>query len=111
MSEDERLRDTQALERVFDKLSLCRGGPNDVPRPRTVAKAWTIENNDPIILGGQIDQTAGLEVLDHAAVSVQKDERFARAPFHIVEPNAVDLQKPTRRGIVVLSLFRKVAVY
>jgi diguanylate cyclase (GGDEF)-like protein/PAS domain S-box-containing protein len=46
-----------------------------------VAETRTVYNNDTVILGSEIDQTARFEVLDHAAVAVQENERFA----HIFE--------------------------
>jgi hypothetical protein len=42
-----------------------------------MAEARTIENDDAIVLGGQINQTAGFKILDHAAVAVQQDQRRA----------------------------------
>jgi hypothetical protein len=44
-----------------------------------VAKTGTVENDDPMVLGGQVDQSARLEILDHAAVAVQKDDHAAVA--------------------------------
>ena len=42
-----------------------------------------------VVFGRKIDQTAGFEILDHAAVAVKKNQRLARAPFNIVQPNAI----------------------
>ena len=76
-----------------------------------MAEARTIENDDAIILGGQIDQTAGFEILDHAAIAVQQDQRRARATFDIVQPDAVYLQELASGRIVVFSILGQVAVH
>ena len=65
------------MESAVNQFSLCCRGPDNITRPITMAEARTIENDDAIILGGQIDQTAGFEILDHAAVAVQQDKRRA----------------------------------
>ena len=31
-----------------------------------------VDDDDPVVLGGQVDQSAGFEVLDHAAVAMQE---------------------------------------
>ena len=76
-----------------------------------MAKAGTIESDDTIILGGQIDQTAGFEILDHAAVAVQQDQRHARATFDIVEPDAVYFQELTSGRVVAFSILGQAAVH
>jgi hypothetical protein len=54
-----------------------------------MAEPGTIENDNPVILGNKIDQTAGFKILDHASVAVQKDYGIACATFHIVQSDAV----------------------
>ena len=71
------MRDVQSMESAVNQFSLSRRGPDNVTRPIAMTKAGTIENDDAIVPGGQINQTAGFEILDHAAVSVQKDQRRA----------------------------------
>jgi len=94
--------DAKTLEGALDQCSLSIMRPDDVPGPVAVAEARSIENDDPIVLGGQIDQTTGFEILDHAAVAVQKDQRLARAPFDVAQPNTVHLKELTGRRIVAL---------
>ena len=62
---------------LLDQFGLGIGRPDDVARPVAVAEAGTVENDDPVVLGGEINQTAGFEILDHAAVAVQQNQRFA----------------------------------
>jgi hypothetical protein len=49
-----------------------------------VAETRTVEIDDPVCFGGKIDQPAGFEILDHAAVAVKKNRRFSRATFNVV---------------------------
>jgi hypothetical protein len=65
------------MESAVNQLSLRGRRPDNVTRPITMTEARTIENDDAIILSGQIDQTTGFEILDHAAIAVQQDQRGA----------------------------------
>jgi hypothetical protein len=58
VSQHQRLCDAEPLECFVDQFGLCYGGPNHITGPITVAKAGTVENDDPMVLGGQIDQSA-----------------------------------------------------
>src|SRR6267142_1719305 len=94
----------ESMQRAANQFGLCRRGPDNMTRPITVAEAGAIKNNHAIILGGLINQTAALEILDHAAVAVQHYQRRARPTFDIVQPDAVYLQELTSGRIVVLSI-------
>jgi hypothetical protein len=98
------------MESSLKDFSLRRWRPNNVTRPITMAEARSIENDDAIILGSQIDQTTGFEILDHAAVAVQQDQRRARAPLDIVEPDSVYFEESTSVGIVVFRITGQAAV-
>ena len=41
---------------------------------------------------------------------MKKDQRFTGASFHVVEPDTVDLEESTGRGVVQLRLLRPVTV-
>ena len=75
-----------------------------------MAKTGTVENDNPVILGSEVDQTTGVEVLDHASVAVQKNHRSARTSFDIVKPDAIYFQKPTSRRIVMFRLLREISI-
>jgi hypothetical protein len=91
------------MESAVNQISLRCRRPDNVTRPITMAETRTIEHDDAIILSGQIDQTARFEILDHAAITVQQDQRGARATFDIVKPDAIYFQELTSGGIVVFS--------
>ena len=76
-----------------------------------MAKAGAIEHDHTIILGGQIDQTAGFKILDHASHAVQQDQRHARATFDIVEPDAVYFKELTSGRVFAFSILGQVAVH
>lgn len=83
---------------------------HDVARAVAVAESGTVENDDPVIPGREIDQTAGFEILDHAAVAVKKNQRLARAPLDVVQPNAVDVEEAAGSRIVTLGFVRKMTI-
>jgi hypothetical protein len=58
---------------VLDEFCLNIRRPYDVARAVAVAEAGTVEHDDPVVLGSEINQTAGFEILDHAAVAVQQN--------------------------------------
>ena len=110
MSENGGARNLKPLEGVLDEFGLGNRRPHHVARAIAVAEAGTVENDDTVISGGQIDQTAGFKILDHAAIAVKKNQRFARAPLDVVEPNAVDVEETAGGRIVTLRFLRKMAI-
>jgi hypothetical protein len=47
-----------------------------------------------------------LEIFDHAAVAVQKHERFPFAAFDVMQPDSAKLDKLAGRRIVAFRLLR-----
>jgi hypothetical protein len=90
---------------------LCCGRPDHVTWSIAVAKAGTVENDDSVAFGRQIDQPARLKILDHAAVAVEKDQRFACATFDIVQPNAVYVQELTMWRVVARGFLREIPIH
>ena len=75
-----------------------------------MAEAGAIENNDPVILGSEFDQTAGFDVLYHASVAMQKHHRVACASFDVVKPYAVHIKESARRRIVTFRFIREMFI-
>jgi hypothetical protein len=75
-----------------------------------MAEAGAIENDDPVILGSEVDQTAGFEVLYHAPVAMQKHHRVACASFDVVKPDAVHIKESARRRVVTFRFARETSV-
>jgi hypothetical protein len=61
-----------------------------------MTEPWSIENNDAILLRGLLDEAAGNEILHHAAISMQQDERFALTRLPIVQAQTSHLDKAPR---------------
>src|SRR4051812_13142032 len=110
MSEDESAVHAKLAQRVGKQVSLRVRRPNDVARAIAVAKPRTIEGNDPIIFGSPCDQPAGYEVLDHAAVAMEKQQRSAGAALDVVKPDPVHLDESSGRRIVALRLFGELPI-
>jgi hypothetical protein len=108
--EDDCLRNAEPVERTPDQLGLGIRRPNDVAGTTAVAETGTVDNNNSVVLGGQVDQPTGYEILDHAAVSVQKHQRLARASLHVVQADPVHLKKLAGRRIVMLRLLGQMTV-
>jgi hypothetical protein len=100
----------QPIECLLEQICLCFRGPNDVPGPQAMSKSRTVEHDYPVMLGRQIDQTARLEILDHAAVAVKENQRPAIAAFHIVQMNPVDVDEPPPWRVIALRLLGKMPV-
>src|ERR1700754_4232881 len=98
------------LQRAPDQLGLRLRRPDDIPWSAAVAETGTVDDDDPVFLCGQIDQPAGFEILNHAAITMQKHQRFAGASFQVVQPDTVHIKEPASRRVVVLGLFRKMTV-
>lgn len=95
---------------MLDEFGLGIWRPYDVARPVAVAEAGPIEDDNPVVLGSKTDQTAGFEVLNHAAVAVQKNQRVTRASLNVVKPNTVDIQEAAGRRIVMFGFLRKMTI-
>jgi hypothetical protein len=76
-----------------------------------VAEPRAVERDYPVLSGCPIDQSADLEVLDHASIAVQQDERNAFAALDVVELDTVHLDQPASRRIVALCLSRQAMVH
>jgi hypothetical protein len=95
---------------VLDEFGLGIRRPHHVARAVAVAESGTVENDDPVVLGSEINQTAGFEILDHAAVAVKKNQRLAGAPLNVVQPKAVDVEEAAGSRIVTLRFLRKMTI-
>ena len=73
MSEKDSVRNAEPCKSLLDQFCLGVGRPDHVARPVAVAESGTVENDDLELLCRKIDQTAGLEILDHTAVAMQKN--------------------------------------
>jgi len=69
VSENDGVRNAQPRKGLLDQFCLSVGRPDHVSRPVAVAEAGTVENDDLEVPCRKIDQAAGLEILDHAAVA------------------------------------------
>src|ERR1700709_322585 len=110
MAEDERTPHAKLLKRSEKQFSLRFRRPKNVSRAIAVAISRAIKNDDPVILGSQFNQTARLEILDHAAVAVEKNQRSARAALQVVDPDAMHLNELPSRRIFAFCLFCKLPI-
>src|SRR6185312_5469566 len=76
--------DPDLLKSTMDKIRLCFGSPDRPTRTRAVTKAGSVENNHAMLLRQQLHESAGLKILDHAAVAMEQDNRTPRAVIEIV---------------------------
>jgi hypothetical protein len=107
MSEHDRLFDSELRKRVFEEVGLRRRRPHDISGPQAVAEAGSVKHDDSIVLGGEIDQSARLEILDHAAIAVEQHQGATGSSLHIVQANSVDLGELSLGRIVELRLLGK----
>jgi hypothetical protein len=110
MSEDESAMHAKLTQRLEKQFSLCCGRPNNVSGPIAVAVPGAIEHDDPVIFGSQFDQAARFKILDHAAVTMEKNQRSARAALHVVNPDAIHLKESSSGRIVALCFFGKLPI-
>ncbi|MGY4455185.1 hypothetical protein ACVWZR_009845 [Bradyrhizobium sp. i1.3.1] len=73
-------------------------------------EAGTVEHDDPIVLGCKIDQATRLEILDHAAIAMEQNQRASGPALDIVQPNTVDVDEPPLGRIITLRLVGKAPI-
>src|SRR6185437_3899301 len=110
MPEHNRLLNIQPIKCLLEQICLHFRGPNNIPGPQAMSKSRTVEHDDPVILGRQIDQTARFEILDHAAIAVKKNQRPAIAAFHVMQINPVDVDEPSPRRVLALRFLGEMPV-
>src|SRR5215203_23541 len=69
-----------------------------------MTKSWPIKCNHPVVLCSQINQTAGLKVLDHAAVAMKQDQRGSCPSLHVMQTDTLHRNKSTPGRIAAFSL-------
>jgi hypothetical protein len=69
-----------------------------------MSETRTVESDDSIALGRQVDEATRCEILDHAAISMQQYQRISCTALYVVEPNPVYFEKLARGRIVALGL-------
>jgi len=84
MPEHDRSFDADLLKSLTKQVRLFVWSPSGATGARAMAEARPIEGDDSIPLSCKIDQTAGLEILNHGAVTVKQKQRAAPTPLHIV---------------------------
>ena len=75
MAEDNGARHPQPLDRGMEEVRLGLRGPGGSVETRAVADTRAVERDHAMPPCGEGQPSATLEVGDHAAVAVQKDER------------------------------------
>ena len=110
MSKHDRLFDAKVRKRILEEVGLGRRRPDDIAGPQAVAESGTIEHDHAIILGGEIDQTTRFEILDHAAIAMEQNQRPAGSPLDIVQADTVDVDEPTLWGVIALCLVGKAPI-
>jgi hypothetical protein len=110
MAEDESAPHAKPLKPFEKQFSLCFRRPKNVSRAIAVTISRAVENDDPVILGSQLNQAARLEILNHTAVAVEKDQRSARATLHVVDSDAIHFNEPPGRRIFAFCLFCKLPI-
>jgi hypothetical protein len=110
MAKDDRLGHAQLCKGVSYHVRLRFRRPHDVAWPITVAEARTVEHDDAVILRDEVDETTGLEILNHTAIAVKKDDGVAFATLDIVQEHAVRFDEPASRRVGALGLLRQISV-
>src|SRR4051794_24819334 len=111
MPQHGRTRDPELPQRATQKVGLGIRRPDRPTGTLAVAISRTVEDDDTVFLGCNVDQPARLEILDHASVTVQQDERISLSTFQVMEPHPIHFEKMSDRAISTLRRLGKLTVY
>jgi hypothetical protein len=103
MPENDGAWHTDFLEGAGYEVSLRFRCPDCAAGPATVTKSGSVECDHAVFLRGQINQPAGLKVLDHAPVAMQEDQWSSRPPLNVVEANTVHRDESSEGRVTTLS--------
>jgi hypothetical protein len=111
MAEKNATPESQASKGMAEQGGLGVRSPNLTSRSVAVPKAGAVEDDHSVCLRSPLNEPARGEILNHAAVSMQQDERLSCPVFDIVQPNAVHLDETAHRGISALRALRKLTIH
>jgi hypothetical protein len=86
MADDHGARDAELIEGRAQPARLGERRPERAARPRAVAVTRPVEGEYVKFPRCALDETAQLEVFQHAAQPVQQHDGNAESAFHIVKP-------------------------
>ena len=69
-----------------------------------MAEPGAVKGDDAVVGGRDIDHAARFKILDHAAIAVKQDERFALSPLDVVQAHTVDFDELPPRGFAFVCL-------
>ena len=72
--------------------------------------AGTIEHDDAVLPGRQVNKPAGNEVLDHTAVAMKQNQWQSLATLQVMKADPVCVDEPPNRGIAPLRPLCKLVV-
>jgi hypothetical protein len=111
MADDEGALDSQQPERFWEDRRLRRGGPVAAARPLAVTEPGPVESNRPVPSCGLVDHATNQQIVNHGAVAMKKDNRWAAPLLDIVKPRAAGRYEAPASWIYPLRLpclpFRK----
>ena len=99
MAEHHGALDPKFGQRRVDQLGLSVRRPDRAARPLAVTVSGAVERDHPIGPGRHVDQAAGFEILNHAAVPMQQDQRFSLPPLHVMQSNALHRDELASRWV------------
>src|ERR1700737_2622734 len=76
-----------------------------------MSETRTVESDDSIAFGRQVDEATRYEILDHAAIAMQQYQRITCTALYVVEPNPVYFEKLARGRIVAFGLLGESVIY
>lgn len=85
MTQDNGLGHTKPIKRCTEEIGLGLRAPHPAAWPRAVPIAGTVEHHDPVLARHHPNQSAGEEVLDHAAIAMQQNQRRSLATLQVME--------------------------
>ncbi len=68
-----------------------------------MAEPGPVNSDDPVVLRELIDEAADHKILGHGPVAVDQDHGAALTPDNVVDPHAINLDKPARGTAGLLS--------
>lgn len=110
MTEHDCTRHAHLHQRRVEEFCLGIGSPPRSAWAAAVPETGAVKGDDAVPFGRKVNKAAGVKILDHAAVSMQKDEDRTFAPFHVMQTNAIDVEKLSGGRVQPFCLCGKLAV-
>src|SRR3954465_15730411 len=99
----------ERTKRLREKVRLRTGRPYAAAWASAMPETRAVERYHSIMRSRKLEHAAQVEILHHGSVSMQQHDRRTFTALDVMQPHAIDVNKPARGRVQALGGARPVA--